>query len=49
MTKDFDPRDPALQTDPYPIYRRLRETDPIHKSKFGYIVLSRYADCSWRL
>jgi hypothetical protein len=44
MTEDFDPRDPALQTDPYPIYRRPRETDPIHKSKFVYIVLSRYAD-----
>jgi len=42
--KEFDPRDPALRSDPYPIYRRLRETDPIHESKFGYIVLSRYAD-----
>jgi len=44
MMKEFDPRDPALRSDPYPIYRRLRETDPIHESKFGYIVLSRYAD-----
>jgi cytochrome P450 len=42
--KEFDPRDPDLRTDPYPIYQRLRETDPIHQSKFGYTVLSRYAD-----
>ncbi len=40
----FDPRDPSVRADPYPIYRRLRETDPIHRSPFGYWVLSRYAD-----
>ncbi|MFI1766558.1 cytochrome P450 [Streptomyces sp. NPDC020800] len=40
----FDPRDPSVRTDPYPIYRRLRETDPIHRSDFGYWILSRYAD-----
>ncbi|MEU5536127.1 cytochrome P450 [Streptomyces sp. NPDC020362] len=44
MTVAFDPRDPSVRTDPYPIYRRLRETDPIHRSNFGYWVLSRYAD-----
>jgi len=44
MTVLFDPRDPAVRADPYPIYRRLRETDPIHQSHFGYWVLSRYAD-----
>ncbi len=44
MTVVFDPRDPAVRTDPYPIYRRLRETDPIHRSDFGFWVLSRYAD-----
>jgi cytochrome P450 len=44
MTALFDPRDPAVRTDPYPIYRRLRETDPVHRSHFGYWVLSRYAD-----
>lgn len=40
----FDPRDPAVRADPYPIYRRLRETDPVHRSSFGYWILSRYAD-----
>ncbi|MBA8930773.1 hypothetical protein BC739_008020 [Kutzneria viridogrisea] len=44
MTALFDPRDPAVRSDPYPIYRRLRETDPIHQSHFGYWVLSHYAD-----
>ncbi|WP_209508336.1 cytochrome P450 [Streptomyces griseochromogenes] len=44
MTVVFDPRDPSVRTDPYPIYRRLREADPIHRSNFGYWVLSRYAD-----
>ncbi|MFC3451661.1 cytochrome P450 [Amycolatopsis speibonae] len=44
MTALFDPRDPAVRTDPYPIYRRLREADPVHQSHFGYWVLSRYAD-----
>jgi hypothetical protein len=46
MTVLFDPRDPAVRTDPYPIYRRLRETEPIHHSPFGYWVLSRYDDVS---
>lgn len=44
MTVIFDPRDPSVRTDPYPIYRRLREADPVHRSNFGYWVLSRYAD-----
>lgn len=44
MTVIFDPRDPSVRTDPYQIYRRLREADPIHRSNFGYWVLSRYAD-----
>ncbi|HEX3782598.1 MAG TPA: cytochrome P450 [Pseudonocardiaceae bacterium] len=44
MTITFDPRDPSIRSDPYPIYRQLREQDPIHRSSFGYWVLSRYAD-----
>src|SRR5262245_39664234 len=40
----FDPRDPSMRVDPYPYYRRLRETDPVHRSPFGYWVLSRYDD-----
>jgi cytochrome P450 len=40
----FDPREVGMRADPYPYYRRLRETDPIHRSPFGYWVLSRHQD-----
>lgn len=40
----FDPRDPGMRSDPYPYYHRLRSKDPIHRSPFGYWVLSRYTD-----
>lgn len=40
----YNPFDPALRSDPYPIYRRLRETEPVHRSPLGFWVLSRYAD-----
>jgi hypothetical protein len=32
MMNDFDLRDPVCGAEPYPIYRRLRDTDPIHES-----------------
>lgn len=40
----FSPEDPALREDPYPLYRRLRETDPVHRSSLGFWVVSGYAD-----
>jgi cytochrome P450 len=40
----FDPGDPAMVNDPYPLYRRLRETAPVHRTPAGYWVFSRYAD-----
>jgi hypothetical protein len=40
----YDPRDLATQRDPYPIYRRLRDEDPVHRTAAGYWVLSRFAD-----
>jgi cytochrome P450 len=40
----FDPRDPGMRADPYPCYHRLRDTDPVHRSPFGYWVLSRHQD-----
>ncbi|MDQ3403981.1 MAG: cytochrome P450 [Actinomycetota bacterium] len=40
----YDPRDPSVRTDPYPHYQRLRETDPVHKTPFGYWVLTRHRD-----
>ena len=40
----FDPQDPAFVEDPYPIYRALRDEDPVHRSPMGMWVLTRYAD-----
>ena len=43
----FNPMQKALRSDPFPIYRKLREQAPIHRSYLadGW-VLSRYADIS---
>ncbi len=41
----FTPRTQALRSNPHPLYRRLRETDPVHRSQLaGGYVLSRYED-----
>jgi cytochrome P450 len=41
----FDPTSPAMRDDPYPVYRELRDRDPVHYSeKFSTWVLSRYDD-----
>ncbi len=40
----FDPTDPALLRDPYPIFARLRTSDPVHWSDHGYWVATRYED-----
>ncbi len=39
----FDPFTPEFQADPFPVLRRLREEDPIHRSPLGW-VLTRYDD-----
>ncbi len=41
----YNPLDQRYRTDPYPLYRRLRERDPAHRSRLinGW-VLSRYRD-----
>jgi cytochrome P450 len=41
----FDPFDPAFRVDPYPLYQRLREENPIHPGPIGGLVLTRHADC----
>lgn len=43
----FDLLDRRYRTDPYPLYHRLRERDPVHRSRVadGW-VFSRYADVS---
>jgi cytochrome P450 len=41
----FDPRVPAVVADPYPVFRRLRDEDPVHWSgEVGGFVLTRFAD-----
>ena len=42
----FNPFDPGFRVNPYPVYRRLLAEDPVHKTPFGMLVLSRYRDCA---
>lgn len=38
----FNPLDPRLLDNPYPSYHALREKDPVHRSRVGPWVISRY-------
>lgn len=41
----YDPYDPALQWDPYPTFRRMREEKPLYyNEQHDFYALSRYAD-----
>lgn len=40
----YDPRDPSTLREPYPLYRRLRDEDPVHHAPLGFWVLSRFED-----
>ena len=40
----FDPTDPQLKLDPYPLFKALREQDPVHFSDLGFWVTTRYND-----
>lgn len=40
----FNPFDAAFRADPYPFYDRLRATEPVHVTPFGFTVLTRYED-----
>jgi len=48
-TLEVDPLDPFApehRPNPYPVYHRLRETDPVHWNEGqGAFLLTRYADC----
>ena len=45
MTLEFNPYDPALHEDPYPVYRRLRDEFPVHHdARLRFWTLSRYED-----
>lgn len=41
----FDPFSEEFRRDPYPMYRRIRESRPFHWHPAGFWVASRYADC----
>ncbi|HEY2959659.1 MAG TPA: cytochrome P450 [Actinomycetota bacterium] len=43
-TLAFNPFLPEVHEDPYPLYRRLRQADPVHRSELGFWVLTRHAD-----
>jgi cytochrome P450 len=45
----FNPLSPEFIRDPYPVYRRLRETAPMHLSPLGFYVASRHADINFIL
>ncbi|HXQ21632.1 MAG TPA: cytochrome P450 [Candidatus Acidoferrales bacterium] len=36
---------PEGRANPYPLYHQLRQTAPVHRTKLGMWVLSRYDDC----
>lgn len=40
----FNPLDPRQLDNPYPMYHRLREISPVHRSRVGPLIISRYAD-----
>lgn len=45
MTIDFRPEDPGFLSDPFPLYRRMRDEDPAHWSpRLKAWVLTRYED-----
>jgi hypothetical protein len=45
-TFDIKRLEPRFLDDPYPLYRALREHDPIHRMPDGSYFLSRYEDCA---
>jgi len=46
MTALYNPFDPRMRSDPYPLYRQLRELDPVQLlPQKDTWVLTRHADC----
>jgi cytochrome P450 len=46
MTARYDFFDAAVRADPFPLFNRLREDDPVFRTDFGYWYVSRYADAN---
>jgi cytochrome P450 PksS len=45
QTETYPLTDPAFLEDPYPVYRRMRQQDPVYWSEaLGHWVLTRYDD-----
>ncbi|MFF1871475.1 cytochrome P450 [Streptomyces sp. CB03911] len=42
----YNPRDPRMRSDPYPFYARLREAEPVHRTPFGFWVISGFQEAS---
>lgn len=42
----FNPLQPDVRENPYPLYHRLRREDPVHVTPMGLWVLSRYDDAA---
>ncbi len=40
----FNPMDPELIRDPYPVFHHLLENDPVHRSDLGFWVVTRFDD-----
>ena len=40
----FDLTDPQLKRDPYPIFKALRDAEPMHFSPLGFWIATRYED-----
>ncbi|WP_424971806.1 cytochrome P450 [Dinoroseobacter sp. S76] len=40
----FEPNDPATIDDPFPVYKALRDQDPVHWNPKGFWFISRYED-----
>src|ERR1051326_9152101 len=45
----WNPFDPVMRSDPYPVYHRLLAEDPVHENPLGMVVLTRFADCETML
>lgn len=45
----FNPFDPAVRENPYPFYEMLREKDPVHRTLFDVVLLTRYEDVAYTL
>ena len=46
---EFNPFNPDFRAHPYPFYEELRNTEPVHVTAFGMVVLTRYEDVSTTL